>query len=433
MGKGNPAVKLKTDEQRMLDGVEGKARQKAMDLLVRYAGALGAESFVDTSNVTIIPGSIPDVSIVRRIVPSLDPDEVASRFMLDSDETVILGQVRAFTTTNATWRDQKYPHLQIGGKDHCDLLQVMVDYCKRVGMIHLATCTPYQVGNVPVRGQHLAWTESSAIAYSNSVIGSRTNIEGLHSAFASAITGKTPLWGMHLEENRLGKVVVDVQVDMEDVREWCLLGYYVAGQVGLDIPIYTSVNRVPDLTRFMAISAAGISSGSIVMHHIVGVTPEAPTFAAAGGNRKGVWYLRFGEEERRTAYDKLNRSRKDEVDIVALGCPHMSLESLQAVARMLEDKRVSSNTKLYITTNSMIRAMARIQGLEATIEKAGGVILEDTCCLVLDDEPDKVFATNSAKYGHYAPGATGLKNTWFGTTKECVQAALTGKWRGGLA
>jgi predicted aconitase len=284
-----------------------------------------------------------------------------------------------------------------------------------------------------VRGQHLAWTESSAIAYTNSVIGSRTNIEGLHSAFASAITGKTPLWGMHLDENRLGNVVVDVQVDMEDLREWCLLGYYVAGQVGLDIPIYKNISRVPDLTRFMAISAAGISSGSIVMHHILGVTPEAPTLEAAGGNRKGVWNLRFGEGERREAYEKLNRSRKEEVDIVALGCPHMSLEGLQKVAGMLEGKRVSPGTKLYITTNTMIRAMARIQGLEEVIKRAGGLILVDSCCLVLDAEPDQVFATNSAKYGHYAPGATGLKNTWFGSTEECVQAALTGKWRGDLS
>jgi hypothetical protein len=142
--------------------------------------------------------------------------------------------------------------------------------------------------------------------------------------------------------------------------------------------------------------------------------------------------LRFGDEERKEAYSKLNRSRSEAVDIVALGCPHMTLESLQIVAAMLEGKRVSPNTKLYITTNSMIRAMARIQELEAVIEKAGGVILVDSCCLVLDTEPGSVFATNSAKYGHYAPGATGLKNTWFGTTEECIQAALTGKWRGDL-
>ena len=169
------------------------------------------------------------------------------------------------------------------------------------------------------------------------------------------------------------------------------------------------------------------------MHHIVGVTPEAPTLETAGGNRRGIETLRFGEEERRETYGKLNRSNNTEVDIVALGCPRMSLKDLQEVAGMLDGKQVSPHTRLYITTNTMIRAMARIQGIEAVIEKAGGVILVDSCCLVLDADPGSVFATNSAKYGHYAPGAAGLKNTLFGTTLECVEAALTGKWRGGLA
>jgi predicted aconitase len=180
---------LKPDEQEMQAGREGKAVQKAMELLVRYAEGLGAEGFVDTRNVTVIPGSIPDVKLVREVVPSMDIDEIASRFLLDSDERVVVDKVKAFTTTNATWRDQDYPDVQKGSQAHCDLLQMLADYCKRIGMIHLATCTPYQVGNVPVRGEHLAWTESSAIAYSNSVIGARTNIEGVHSAFASAITG----------------------------------------------------------------------------------------------------------------------------------------------------------------------------------------------------------------------------------------------------
>jgi predicted aconitase len=416
----------------MLDGKEGPASQKAMELLVRYAKALGAESFVDTNNVTIIPGSVPDIKIVRKIVPSLDPDEIASRFMLDSDETVIVDSVKAFTTTNATWRDQGYPRLQIGGKDHCDLLQIMADYCKRIGMIHLATCTPYQVGNIPVRGQHLAWTESSAIAYSNSVIGARTNIEGLHSAFAASITGKTPYWGMHLVENRLGKVIVDVDIDMQGLQQWYLLGYYVAGQVGLDIPVYKNINIIPDLSRLMALCAAGISSGSIVMHHIVGVTPEAPTVEIATGNRIDLEKLRFGRKERRIAYEKLNRSTKDDVDIVALGCPHCTLENLKKIADGLRGRKVHENTRLYVTTNSMIKAMADIQGYKVVIEQAGGLILEDSCCLVLAAEPDKVFATNSAKLAHYAPGATGLKNTWFGTLNECIQAALTGKWRGEL-
>lgn len=425
-------IRLRPDEQEMLDGKEGMARQKAMELLVKYSEALGAERFVDTNNVTIITGSIPDVGIIRKVVPSLDPDEIASRFLLDSDEVVVLDKVKAFTTTNATWRDQKYPDLQIGGKPHCEVLQSMVEYCKRVGMIHLATCTPYQVGNIPVRGEHCAWTESSAIAYCNSVIGARTNIEGLHSSFASAITGKTPYWGMHLDENRLGKVKVRVEVDMEGIMEWYLLGYYVAGQVGLDIPVYTNIGKLPDLNRLMALCAAGISSGSIVMHHIPGVTPEAPTAGKACGNRKNLAQLKYGKEQRRLAYAKLNRPGKNEVDIVALGCPHCSLERLGTISRLVEGKKVHVNTKLYVTTNSMIKAMADQQGFTATIAKAGGVILEDSCALVLDSDPATVFACDSAKLAHYAPGAAGFQNICFGTTEECVDAALNGRWRGGL-
>jgi predicted aconitase len=362
----------------------------------------------------------------------MDIDEIASRFMLDSDERVVVDKVKAFTTTNATWRDQDYPEIQKGSKDHCDLLQRLAEYCKRIGMIHLATCTPYQVGNVPVRGEHLAWTESSAIAYSNSVIGARTNIEGLHSAFASAITGKTPNWGLHIDENRHGSVLVDVAVDMANLREWALLGYYVASQVGLDLPIYQNINHLPNLTQLMALCAAGISGGSVVMHHLVGITPEAPTIEAASGGRKPRYQLRFGESERRLAYDRLNRSRKDIVDIVALGCPHCTLESLRQIAEMLDGRKIHDGVKLYLTTNSMIKAMGEIQGYNAVIERAGGLIMKDSCCLELALDPDLVFVTNSGKMAHYAPGATGLKNTWFGTLEECIDAALSGRWRGGL-
>ena len=425
-------VRLAQDEQDMLEGKEGPAKQKAMELLVKYAEALGAERFIDTNNVTIIPGSIPGTEIIQKVVPSLDADEIASKFLLDSDQTVVLDRVKAFTTTNATFRDQRYPEIQIGGKPFCDVLRKMVDYFKRVGIIHLATCTPYLVGNIPAKGEHCAWTESSAIAFCNSVIGAYTNIEGLHSSFASAITGKTPLWGMHLDKNRLGKVIVDVEIDMEMIREWYLMGYYVGGELGLDVPIYTNIKRVPDLTRLMALCAAGISSGSIVKFHIVGITLEAPTIEIASGKRKNVRILKFGKKQREKAYGKLNHSNKDDVDIVVLGCPHYTLERMGTVARMLEGKKVHENTRLYVTTCHMIKSLADKMEFTETITKAGGLLLEDTCGLSLDADPSKVFASDSAKLVHYAPGSTGLKNTWFGTTEECIQAAITGKWKGEL-
>jgi predicted aconitase len=425
-------MKLTSDEQDMLEGREGAARQKAMELLVRYAEALGAESFIDTNNVTIIPGSIPDVEIVQKVVPSLDADEIASKFFLGSNETVVLDKVKAFTTTNATFRDQRYPELQRGGKPTCDLLQKMVGYLKRVGIIHLATCAPYQVGNIPMKGEHCAWTESSAIAFCNSVLGARTNIEGLHSSFASAVTGKTPLCGMHLDENRFGSVIIDVEVDMENIQEWYLMGYYVGGKVGLDVPVYRNVKRVPDLTRLMGLCAAGIASGSIVKFHIVGITLEAPTLEIASGGKKNLKILEYGKQQRKAAYDQLNHSDSDDVDIVVLGCPHATLERMKTIAEMLEDKKIHANTRLYVTTCHLIKNLADKSGYTQTINKAGGMLLEDTCGLVIAADSSTVFASDSAKMCNYIPGETGSTNTWFGTTEECIQAALTGKWRGEL-
>jgi predicted aconitase len=425
-------MRLARDEQDMLEGKEGLAKQKAMELLVKYAEGLGADRFVDTDNATVIVGSIPDVKIVQKVVPSLDADEIASRFLLDSDERVVLDKVKAFTTTNATFRDQRYPDLQRGGKSHCDLLQKMVDYLKRVGVIHLATCTPYQAGNIPMKGEHCAWTESSAVAFCNSVLGGRTNIEGLHSSFASAVTGKTPLWGMHLDENRLGKVIIDVEIDVELLRDWYLIGYYVGRQVGLDVPIYTNIRKVPDMPRLMGMCAAGIAGGSIVKFHIVGITLEAPTLEAASGSRKGLPVLKYGKDERRVAYEKLNHSDSDKVDIVVLGCPHAGLDRMRVIAGMLESKKINKNTRLYVTTCRPMKHVADGQGYTEIITKAGGSVWEDSCGLVLAVDPSTVFACDSAKMANYLPGETGSKNTWFGTTEECIEAALTGKWRGEL-
>ncbi len=283
-----------------------------------------------------------------------------------------------------------------------------------------------------MKGEHCAWTESSAVAFCNSVLGGRTNIEGLHSSFASAVTGRTPFWGMHLDENRLGKVIIDVEIDMELIRDWYLMGYYVGGQVGLDIPIYTHIKRVPDLTRLMGLCAAGIASGSIVKFHIFGITLEAPTFEAACGNGKNLKTLKFGKKERRIAYERLNHSDRDDVDVVVLGCPHATLDRMRAIAGMLEGKKINKNTRLYVTTCHPIKNVADKQGYTEIITKAGGSVWEDSCGLVLVADPSTVFACDSAKMANYLPGETGSKNTWFGTTEECIQAALTGKWRGEL-
>ena len=424
-------MRLAPDEQAMLDGKEGHARQKAMELLVKYGEALGAENFVDTNNVLLNCGILQDVDFIRKIVPSLDPDEVASKLYLDSDEVVFVDRVKAFSTNNV-FRDQSHPDIHQGGKRQCELAHKMEQYSQRIGVVNVATCAPYQVGILPTKGEHCAWNESSAIAFCNSVLGARTNIEGNQSGFASALTGKTPYWGMHLDENRVGNVIIDIGLPMDSIQDMYLLGYYVGAQIGLDIPVYTNISKPPTTDMLMSLCASGIASGSTVLFHMVGVTPEAPTLEAATGGQRNLPTISYGNRERRETYQKLNHSKSDSVDVVILGCPHYGLSSIKDVSILLEGKTIQQNTLLYISTSRMIKTLAHRNGYADVIEKAGGVLLEDTCGLFFDLDPTTVTACDSAKMAHYLPGTTGVQNIWCGTQEECIDAALNGKWRGEL-
>ena len=431
---GVDAMKLAKDELEMLEGRQGSARQKAMELLVKYGTGLGAERFADTNNVTINLGVGPSAEVYRKVVPSMDIDELASKFFLSSEERVVVDKLKAFTTTNAYFRDYAYPDMQQGGKELSDIVYKIEKYCERIGAVTTDTCVPYQCGNIPMKGEVCAWSESSAIAYCNSVLGGRTNIEGFQSGFASAVTGKTPLAGMLLDENRKGSVIVNVEVEMNSVQDWSLLGYFTGPQVGLEVPVYSNFKNTPDFYQVMSLCAAGIASGSIVMFHLLGVTPEAATLEMATAGKKGqdLRVVNYGVAERQKTYEFLNHAKADKVDIVALGCPHYSLTRLTTLSRLLEGKKVHTNTALYVFTGRMQKAMADRMGLSEIIEKAGGIILEDSCAQILDLDPSDILASDSAKLVHYVPGTTGVKSTWFGTMEECVEAAITGKWAGGM-
>lgn len=426
-------MRLTADEQEMLAGNQGPARRVAMDLLVRYAEALGAEEFIDTNNVTLIAGTLPDLDLIQKVVPSMDVDAIASRFYLDSDETIVVDKVKAYTTSNATHRDKRYPKLQQGGQETCDLMETVENYLRRIGVVNLVTCTPYQAGNVPARGEHCAWIESSAQAYCNSVLGARTNIEGQHSAFASAITGKTPLWGLHQTENRYGNLEIRIERQPITLEDWYLMGFHFGGILDGRIPVYTNLQTRPNLYQLIAFSAAVMTTGSSCMFHIVGITPEAPTFEGATNGRWGFDVLTYDTQDRRNAYEEINSSDDDNVDVIVLGCPHYGVEQMKAVAGLLEGKKIRENVALFITTMRTVKALLDREGYTAIIEGAGAIILEDSCGLVLDiTDPNMVAASDSAKMSHYIRGTTGVKHVWFGTTQECIDAAISGKWTGSL-
>ena len=426
-------LRLTDSEKSMLDGREGKARQKAMDLLVRYAEALGAERFVDTRNVAGVPGSANP--FLQRYYEGKDQDgkdAIFSHFDLDSDELVDVPPALVPTY-----------HLQ-GGADprNWQTLGVKVEvfrnyeereaFAARHDVGILKTCTPYLVGNVPAMGEHLAWMESSAVIFANSVLGARTNTEGRESTSAAMLTGKIPDWGLHRTEGRFGTRRIDVQLPVESVMDWGMLGYFVGDMVQERIPVIAGDFARPEIVRLKHFGAAASSSGGVEMYHIAGTTPEAESVEMAFGPNSPVETFTYGKAEQRRVYDQLNANASDpNVDYVMLGCPHAALEQLREAAALLEGTRVSANCALWIFTSRAVRSEADRLGYIKIINDAGGVVLTDTCSAFAQALPPgtKVAALDSAKQAHYLPAILGVQ-AWFGSTRECIQAASTGRWSG---
>lgn len=427
-------VMLTREEQAMLDGEQGAATQKAMELLVRYADALGAERFVETNNVAGVPGSSTLWLKNYYKEDGGDYRAVFSRFDLDSDEVVDVPRMNAYSC-----------HLQGGMDPELWVEQGMTPeahanfvYDEGETAMHgiqiLKTCTPYIAGNLPVMGEHCAWMESSAVVFCNSVIGGRTNTEGRESTSAAMLTKRIPDWGFHRDDYRFGRHEVDVRVPVEDIFDWGMLGYFVGEKVQDEIPVIHGSVTNPSLIRHKHFGAAAASSGGVEMYHMVGITPEAPSIERAFGANRPVQTFVYDAAERRRIYEVLNSvGQSTDVDYVMLGCPHYSIEQIAHAARLIEGRKVHENCALWIFTSRAVKATAQASGYVDTIRKAGAHLMTDTCSAISQAIPPgtKVAAFDSAKQTHYLPAIMGIEG-WFGTTQECIDAACTGRWEGSL-
>jgi predicted aconitase len=284
-----------------------------------------------------------------------------------------------------------------------------------------------------VRGEHIAWMESSAVIYANSVLGARTNCEGTASTGAASLTGKIPCWGNHLPRNRYGTHHIEVVTPVEDVLDWGMLGYFAGALVQDQRPVVTGSFAAPDLVALKHFGAAAASSGGVELYHVPGVTPEVTTLESAFRGTPPQT-IHYGPKERRSIYETLNnQGTSTDVDFVLLGCPHASLDQVRAAARALDGKRLHDGTQLWIMTPRALKEIADRSGYTEIVARAGGRILADSCPAMSRTAPTgtKVFATDSAKQAHYLPAILGIE-AWFGTLEECVDAAVTGRWRGGL-
>ncbi|MQA83929.1 MAG: DUF521 domain-containing protein [Streptosporangiales bacterium] len=425
-------MRLSDDERAMLDGAEGPAVAAAMDLLVRYGEALDCERLCDVRNVA---GTMTQPSPAKaRLVKEGGWHKAFAVINLDCDDDIEIPDMRVPTCQLQHGFGPDADGVVPYPKESIQLQDDAEAFYGRRGVSILATCTPYQVGNLPTRGEHCAWMESSAVVYANSVLGARTNCEGTASTGAAGLTGKIPCWGNHLTENRYGTHLVDVRVPVDDFMEWGMLGYFVGDLVQEARPVIVGDIAQPDLVDLKHFGAAAATSGGVELYHIPGVTPEAPTLEAAFGGTPVPDAVSYGPRERRAVYDDINsQGSSTDVDFVLLGCPHASVEQIWRAAKALDGRRLNSSTQLWIMAPRALKAVADRSGYTETIERAGGRVLSDSCPAMSRAAPTgtRVFATDSAKQAHYLPAILGIK-AWFGSLEECVDAAVTGRWSGGL-
>ncbi len=413
-------MQLTVEEERMLDGRFGYPVQKAMEILVQLGHIYGAERMIKLSNVHM-PGS----SVV--VAGEAGTNFVEHMAQLD-------GHFTGLTTLNpaavdfSSWSELGYP-------EAAWQLQTRLTgaYC-RMGALPCHTCVPYLIGNAPRIGEHVAWGESSAIAYVNSVLGARTNREGGPSALAAALAGRVPAYGYHLKENRYGQIRIDVNTDLAGVTDYGSLGYWAGGIAGSKVPVFTGIPVNVTQDELKMLSAALASSGAVALFHVVGVTPEAPDLQAAFGGRKPEQVLAFDSRQLQESWSQLNKHQGQEISLVAIGCPHASIREIGTVARFLSGKKISPRLELWITTALPIKALAVRCGYQQPIEDAGGRLVIDTCPIlspmadVAREKGYTALVTNSAKLAHYAPGQWGLP-TYYGSLQACLNAALNGNFQ----
>ena len=306
---------------------------------------------------------------------------------------------------------------------------------KRLGIKLFYTCHPYLVGNLVRKGQHIAWAASETEIFANSVLGAMTNREGDHSALAAAVVGRTPEWGLHLPENRVGNVLVDVsELDLKEFTstDYAAMAYYVGSIVGDKIPVFINLPENLSLENLKSIAYPLAVSGAVPMFHAVGITPEAPTIEAAFGGDKPEDKIKITMQDIKNVYEKSRWTDEEKVDLVIFGCPHCTLQEIEEIAMLLEGRKVHDGVKLWVCTSKAMKEYAKRMGYADVIRSAGGLVVADTCIAggpyaYLKEQGVNVVVTNSLKAAYYAYGLFGM-NTIFASTKDCIEAAVKGRW-----
>lgn len=373
---------LTKEEEKILDGEEGEVPERMLRLLIRLGEIYGADKMIPVGSVQVAGVSYKSIA---------DP---GTEFLEDIAKKG--AKVKVLTYLNPAgmdledWEKLGFP------KDFAKNQLRIMNAFKSMGIVTTTTCTPYLAGNLPRFREHIAWSESSAVCFSNSVIGARTNREGGPSALAAAIIGKTPNYGLHIWENRQPNFHIKVDVDLKFSSDFGALGYFVGKQVKDKNPYFTGIKDA-DTDQLKALGAAMAASGAVAMYHVEALTPEADLV-----KKDKLETITVGKKELEETYAKLNTGK--DPDIVILGCPHASLKEISTLAEKLKGKRLKK--PIWICTSRMMKEAADRMGFTDIIEKAGGNVVADTCMVVspIENMGYKVTGVNSGKAANYLPG-----------------------------
>jgi cis-L-3-hydroxyproline dehydratase len=407
---------LSDRDRAMLDGAHGPAPQLAMSILVRMAGVYGAGALMDISQAHI------DSTIYLGDATL----EFAERLASLGARVAVPTSLNVSGVDECGWKDWA-----VSPEWAAKAARQMLAY-ERMGTVPTWTCAPYQTRMRPAFGQQIAWGESNAIAFANSVIGARTERYPDLLDICCAITGRVPAVGLHLDDNRGGQLLVrlvDVPAALQqDDQFFAVLGHLVGTLAEDLIPVIDGIAVSPAEDHLKAFAAAAASSGRVALFHMIAVTPEAPTRAAAFHGRAPVRTIDVTVADLRAARRELTTADGRDLDMVILGSPHFSLAEFRALAPLVAGRRAHPRVKFLVTSSRLMREEADKAGVLAPAVAFGAQITLDTCILASPMLPPEIrtLMTNSAKYAYYAPSLLNTRVT-FGSLADCVNSAIAGR------
>ncbi|HET7010337.1 MAG TPA: aconitase X catalytic domain-containing protein [Anaerolineales bacterium] len=410
------SLTLDDHDRALLDGEAGPASQQAMRILTRMGELFGAESMIDISRAHI------DSSIYLGLAGL----EFAERL---ADQGA---KVAVPTTLNVSGLDEHGWQAWSVPPDWAENARRQMAAYVRMGCLPTWTCAPYQTEHAPSFGEQIAWGESNAIVYANSVLGARTERYPDFLDTCAALTGRVPAYGLHLEANRAGEILFPLTGLPEPLQHedalYPVLGFFIGGAAGDRVPVIDGMETRPTDDQLKALGAAAASSGNVGLFHWVGVTPEASTREAAFHGRPPASTIMVSMDELRRAREHLVTARGGELDMVVLGSPHFSLNEFRALAPLLEGERRHPRVEFLVTTSRAAAHLARQAGLLDSFEAFGGRLTVDTCILASPMLPSNIrrLMTNSGKYAYYAPGMLNAEVA-FGSLADCVRSAIEGR------